>query len=304
MNISFFGASVTKQKEGMSSVFTRLNPNYNITSHGYGGMFLKDAGICYIDNVIKTKPDYCFIDWFSPQLKKGDEDVLEQCLDAIVYKLLEVKCVPILLLLYRYDIIKPDYKTITQRRLDYYQKVRDYALKNNIPIIDTTALVEQSINKDDLIRDSVHTTPNGSELYGKFIHDQFHRIQLQELDIIKPQPNKFCSIKQLTINQKTNIGLDIIGNCTVIGIEQKIGPYSGIVSVNDEVLQLFDHYCYYERHTILLSFNVLDRTGIRIVDKEFDRSIAKQQLNWNDYKSMLNILSVFYVGEIESIDIL
>jgi len=40
------------------------------------------------------------------------------------------------------------------------------------------------------------------------------------------------------------------------------------------------------------------------VDKEFDRSIAKQQLNWNDYKSMLNILSVFYVGEIESIDIL
>lgn len=66
MLVSFFGASVTQQTNGYVDVFANLcNDKFDVKKYGYGSMHIYDAGICFINNVINDKPNYCFIDWFS-----------------------------------------------------------------------------------------------------------------------------------------------------------------------------------------------------------------------------------------------
>ena len=63
--IAFFGASVTQQQNGDWQYFANLNPQFDVRPFGNGSMHLNDAGICYIEDVIKFNPQWCFIDWFS-----------------------------------------------------------------------------------------------------------------------------------------------------------------------------------------------------------------------------------------------
>ena len=88
-NITFFGASITQQSQGYVHYFANLNPQFNIKVFGYGSMHLKDAGICFIDNVLTTDPEYCFIDWFSTAyVDEAKENFEEICLylDTILHK--------------------------------------------------------------------------------------------------------------------------------------------------------------------------------------------------------------------------
>ena len=301
MNVMFFGASVTKQKEGMCKVFANLNPTFKVEAHGYGGMYLKDAGMCFIDDALKTAPQYCIIDWFSTQLQNNDIEHLSTYLDTLIYKTVNANCIPIFLLLFRYDEYNDNVKKMSNERKIYYKKILKYAQKHNIPVIDLYNTVSRKKNKELILRDTVHTTPLGSELYGKLITKQFKLLTKQNINVKQPLPNHFCNIKKLTVNKKTKKGFSVSGKCDVVGIEQTVGPYSGIVTVNKEERQIWDRYCYYERNTITLDFNVNGKTKILITDKQFDRSSAKVQVNWNSYKKHINIINIYYIGSLKKI---
>lgn len=91
--ICFFGASVTQQKTGYSKAYSDLygseiNP---IHIFGYGGMTVFNAGICFIDKIIKIKPTYCFIEFFSVACLILD-NLFFECIDTLVYKLTCINC--------------------------------------------------------------------------------------------------------------------------------------------------------------------------------------------------------------------
>ena len=159
--VSFFGASVTQQKNGYVDFFAKLcEDTINVKKYGYGSMHIYDAGISFINNVINDKPNYCFIDWFSTGFINADS-YIKQFIDTIVLKLIEINCVPIFLLF--------DRKDMCTKILDMYNYVTDYANQNNINYIS----MFNNQNIDKLLRDCVHTTELGANHYGNIIYNEF-----------------------------------------------------------------------------------------------------------------------------------
>ena len=160
--IAVFGASVTQQKNGYA---TKLQKYFNhpIKVFGYGGMHLNNAAICFIDEVIAPKPSYCFIDWFSSEyISINDEAV--QLIDILINKCSSINCKPIFLFFPRKDDIPV--------RNDFYLFCKSILNKRKIFFIDVGAEIEtHDINK--VLRDTIHTTEYGSNLYGKVIYEKF-----------------------------------------------------------------------------------------------------------------------------------
>ena len=296
MLVSFFGASVTQQKNGYVDIFTKLCDNtINVKKYGYGSMHISDAGICFINNVINDKPNYCFIDWFSTGFINAD-GYIKQFIDTIVLKLIEIDCIPIFLLL--------DRKDMCSKRLDMYNYVIDYAKQNNIDYIS----MFNNVNVDELLRDTVHTTESGANYYGNTIYNQFISCIMNKkantiirTNIIK---NQYSDIKLLNINETINDSITLYGNAKIIGIYQKIGPYSGIVDVIDEdnnVVKhtIWDQWCNYERNNIKLSFDVKNKATIKIINDEFDTSSCKHNIDWSSYNKKMEIIDIFYVGYVK-----
>ena len=93
---AFFGASVTQQKNGYAIQFIKQNKCLNYNIFGYGSRHLNDAGICYIDDVIRSNPSHCFIDWFNTGYISYNEDKFDEIkiyINTIVHKLLYNKIV-------------------------------------------------------------------------------------------------------------------------------------------------------------------------------------------------------------------
>src|SRR5574344_2395817 len=82
--VAFFGASVTQQNPGYSYETAKLlESKYKV--FGFGGMHLPDAGICFIDKVLKFKPNYVFVDWFSTDYMEQSNKTLSY-IDTLLYK--------------------------------------------------------------------------------------------------------------------------------------------------------------------------------------------------------------------------
>lgn len=286
--ISFFGASVTQQKDGYWKYFADLNPSFTITNFGYGSRHLNDAGICYIDTVLNSKPEYCFIDWFSTGYIKYNEDKFDEIkeyINTIIYKFY-VNGVKLIFL------IIPD---ISVDKTEIYKKIHEYLKSISIPVIN----ISDSFNDLNIIlRDGIHTTPLGSQEYAKLISDEFNRNLYNEIEIPVTYPNKtkYCDVKFKNLNLTITDKLVVKGPCEVIGISQKIGPYTGIVDIDGVKINNWDRWCYYEREMVNLKFNVLNTTTIKVLDDDFDRSSCEHQINWG-VKKILKLITVFYVGD-------
>ncbi len=248
MNISFFGASITQQKTGYVHSFKELNPTYNIQQFGYGGMYITDAGICFIDDVIYQKPDYCFIDWFSPACYRPPEKI-EEYLDAIVEKLLNINCHVIFLFFYR--------KQMDPGWFQMFDYLKKYANQYNIVCYDLSNLSDP----DQYLRDNIHTNSLGSEKYGKIINNNFHSTIFTKNRAI-PKKNKYSTILNINTNIVATkyIKLISLGQSSIIGVLQKIGLYTEDVSYvyNNEkhLISLKDKWSLqYERSTIKISIN-------------------------------------------------
>lgn len=99
MSIACFGASVTQQNNGYSDKLSILFKK-KINKFGYGGEHLFPSGMIFIDEVLKTNPNVCFIDWFSTGYLNLDNNTID-ALNTINYKFSKANCKLIFLFFYR-----------------------------------------------------------------------------------------------------------------------------------------------------------------------------------------------------------
>lgn len=266
-----------------------LNFNYNIFIHGYVGMHLNNAGISYIDDVIYNKPDYCFIDWFSTGYISLT--CIYKYLDTIMYKLNSINCQAIFLLF--------DSKNLNQERLKMYYVVIEYAKKYNIYYIS----LFNNENKNELLRDEVHTTDIGSEYYGNNIYENFlDNILNKKMPTINVLKNELCNIQVYDYNKIIYDKITISGNAKIIGILQNVGPFSGKIKLEynnlTEFQTIWDIYCHYERDNILISVLFNGKLTIHNLNENIDTSLARRQIDWNTYNKCLKLKKIFYIGEL------
>jgi hypothetical protein len=284
--IAFFGASVTQQKEGYTYEFMKLVTNdISCNVFGYGSMHIYDAGLCFIKDVIETKPHYCFIDWFSTGYKNS---YIKKYLDAIVYQLNSIECIPVFLLLDRIDM--------DNERLVMYGTIREYASLHDISIIE----MYNNMNRNEMLRDAVHTNEMGAKFYANTIYKHFidaiygKKIN-RNLDII---PNNFCNIKCLEFDKTIYSKLILCGQAQLIGIYQVVGPHIPLLKINDTIVNIWDMWCYFERKCIKINGQVDGQMTIEICHDNYERETNPNQIIPRA-KKCLKILKIFYIGEME-----
>jgi hypothetical protein len=277
-HIAFFGASVTQQKNGYTYEFKKLvnDDSLNIGVFGYGSMHLYDAGVCFIDNVINSKPRFCFIDWFSTGFINYN---ITQYLDAIVYKLNSIDCKIIFLLFDRIDM--------NDKRIEMYNIAKQYAVNHNIDMIEMYNLV----NTKEYLRDMVHTNELGAKYYAEKIYNHYIGMNYNDYIKVDVKENYLCNIKSIEYNEPVTIHnkLTIRGKGTVIGIYQLLGPHSPKhVIVNNNMIPVYDQWCHFERESIKIKFRFENDTDIIISEED------------NQNNKYLKILKIFYIGNVET----
>jgi hypothetical protein len=285
--ISFFGASVTQQKNGYAEHIKKLlnNDDDDVHIFGYGGNHINDAGICFIDNVINIHSNYCFVDFFSTAYTCINDKTIEY-LDTIVYKLTNSNCKIIFLFMLNND---------HDKRINFYNFVKDYINSRNLFYIDLNDFFKFDSN---LIRDTVHTTNFGSEQYSEKIYDIF----LKNKDIINYPINivktRFCeNIKILQINKIFKDIVVLEGDCIIIAFHLIIGPKSGIVEIHDTKYSVWDQWCHYDRdHFNLHELIVKDKLEIKILQENIDYSECRRNITETDIIKELNIVNIYYLG--------
>lgn len=298
--IAFFGASVTQQKNGFCTYFSSMNPDVRLRVFGYGAMHLNDAGVIYIDHVLQYKPDYCFIDWFSTgyiEYNKHDFNDIKQYIDTIIHRFTK-HSIKIIFLTFPHR----GTNRFTNEPIDksaIYKKMNDYIRSYDIPVID---LSESFDNLDLILRDNVHTSDLGSQEYARLISDDFNTNIRGKIGLPSklPDENMFCDIRSADINTVVKDSITFEGFADVVGISQKIGPYTGLLSINNKIHNNWDKWCYYERDMINLKFNISDVCKIEVLQDSFDTSECKHQINWCDQK-LLKLYKCYYVGDISNI---
>jgi hypothetical protein len=277
MNIAFFGASITQQKTGYVSYFKELNKQYHVQQFGYGGMNIRDGGIIYIDDVIRSNPEYCFLDWFSPECYRPPKKI-DIYVDVLVEKLLSINCYPIFLFFYRKDMDRGWF--------DMFEHLRDYAQKYSINSIDLSQLE----NASNYLRDSIHTNDLGSKKYASIINERFHTMTFQKSSLV-PEKNSLSRISsiELGIEVKEHIKIKSSGCSSIVGVLQQVGPYSDMVICCSEGVEygvnLKDKWSErYERETI--KFNIGQFCSELVVKVKVSES---KKLVWE---------KLFYTGDI------
>jgi len=188
MRLSFFGASVTAQKEGYWYHFSKMMKTHPIQM-GYGSQHLSDAGICKLQEVLDMKPTICAVDWLSTGYKEISEKT-KTCLDTIIHGFSSIDCK-------LFFIILP--KKEHKERLEFYKFVKEHLKKKNIPVIDITEYIEFSPR---VCRDTVHTTPYGAKMYAKIIYREYKKFE-DSLEVVKDtKPTEYSFVKKLELTRK------------------------------------------------------------------------------------------------------
>jgi len=288
--IACFGASVTKQKTGYATLLESiLGRGYEVSIHGYGGMYLNDAAVIYINEVLEYNPDLCIVDWFSTQYENkiplGD---IEVCLETIIRRFSVNKCKLLFLFLPRID---------TAVRVEFYKECLGVLKKHKMKYLDLRN--EYDIELGGIIRDYVHTTERGSELYAQRIVDIIKN-EVITIPKILPPESKYSNIESIKFVAEIYDKLELSGECNIIGMNLTIGPYSGMVELGGIKQNTWDNWCYYERENIkITNISIKGSVELKILDDGFNRSGCKKPLNWGLYKRKIVLHEIFYVGSLK-----
>lgn len=285
--ICFFGASVKQQKNGYAEKLKTHFKDSIVHIFGYGGMHISDAGICFIDNVLESKPDYCFIDFCSTGYMSKDPITIES-LNTIVYKFSEAKCRLIFLFFLRenHEMMK-----------EFYEFLKTYINKNHLYYIDLNNYFKYD---SAFCKDTVHTTEYGAEQYALKISDMFQqdkpRISLPE----SIEKTRFCDLKVLNVNKVFSDLVNLVGDCLIIGFHIVIGPNSGNLDVNNKITNIWDIYCHYKRETIKIKNKVVSASStftIKILQDKIDYSTCRRPIVETEITKELHIINIYYIGE-------
>ncbi|MBO7127848.1 SGNH/GDSL hydrolase family protein [bacterium] len=289
--IVFYGASVTQQRNGYADCFAKLS-KANVLKLGFGGMHLNDAGICLVDKAVQTRPDICFIDWFSTYYI-GQDNKTNLYIDAIAEKLLKIGCRVIFLFCARNKDLKiSDWKK-------FYSETKNYLKNKRLEYIPLDEILS-GYPIEEILRDEIHTTKKGSQLYAEAI---FHYLQQfadsphENSDI---KPNIYSSLSALPVKRGFAKEVILEGDCHIQGFFLKIGPWSGIVDISTSNLSkkenTWDWWCYYGRDHFSFNLPIDGRATFTISDEAFDTSECRDKFDFSKYKKKLVIHEIYYYG--------
>jgi hypothetical protein len=287
--LAVFGASVTAQKNGYAEQLKEFIP-IKIQKYGYGGMHLNDAGICFLNKVAKSKPRYCFLDWFSTIYNECTEKTIE-CIDTIVHHFSTIDCRVVFLFL--------PYKN-NEKKQTFYHFCKDVLDKRLIAYIDISNSAEVE-NLELILRDDIHTNDFGSKLYARLIAEKFLKLQHSLIVNQVCKKTKYTDILMAHIEKTFYDKVVLVGQCEIIGILLTIGPHSGKVLIkytNGEGTEnTWDKSCYYPRQHFNLSITVKDKTELHVLADKFDTSTCKTKMKFERIKKKLIIHDIYYTGK-------
>ena len=249
-------------------------------------MHLNNAGIVFIDKVLESAPDYCFIDWFTSCSTFTNHELVEY-LNAIIFKFNNANCKLIFLFL-------PHKKNV--ERTPFYDQCKEHLKKYGCFFIDVSNFTS-NIDLNKMLKDDVHTTSWGSEVYASCIYEKVEN-NFKSLKLLKfNEESKYRNIKVKKVNLAFTKKLELEGDCDIIGFHLLIGPHSGIVKVGLEKINIWDQYCHYTREHFNLNFSLDGRLDISILDDCFDKSQCKRELSDSkEHNKKMIIKNVFYIG--------
>ena len=238
MKYLFFGASVTQQStrhddsrvitgyvNHLQNIFAKER-NFEIARVSCPSNSINDAGLVYLDLVVSENPDFCFLEWSTPEFGRCEKDVGEY----IYYKLISDRIVPVLLVLPRADRLNS--------MVHISRKLRSISEDLELPIIDlSTKYMPDSQYLRQGLRDSVHTNEKGALMYAQELATLI-RNNLNDpgsyLDSISPKPplNTFEVTRTVSDHVKPRckslvLSIETIKPCEVVFYaEQRLGPWS------------------------------------------------------------------------------
>ena len=301
MNILFYGASVTAQS-GSSGYFNYLNfNNYKFERLAFPSSQFYNAGFFNTHRVIEysNKPDIVFFEWSTT-----GENSFE--LDKIYYFINEMKknnILPVFLIL-------PRISTYSSNRISDNQLYK-ISIESGVPLLDLRYLLCDNI-PSEILRDDVHTTEFGAQLYASCILDFI------KSEIISCADNiKIDNIVDYKI-RSYDVDLTLLENQILVFYFDSKSPDSEVVAslikgpntpiieyISEEVIDkksFFDPWCYYEREnfdTLITAtiFNKISNNSIslKISDECPDFSITKTKEIFTEPKKLV-IKSIYTLG--------
>ena len=289
--ITFFGASVTLQKNGYARLLSEKFQD-EVKIFGYGGMHINNAGICFIDDVLSVNPDYCFVDFFST-VYTLENNKTKEYIDTIIYKFSKANCKLIFLFFPKYYEKLDEWYTFCKNHLD----------ANNMCYIDVNSKLKK-VDKNKYLKDSVHTNNYGSKLYSDIIFEEFR--VLKNTLIIPTHINltSYINIKKLIVEKQFKKEIKLKGSAEIIGMNNTIGPFSGLVEIQIDNKKpykenIWDEWSYYTRKHFNLSFTTKNKTKIILLNEVFDTSSCKFNLNFEKKVKFFCLHTIYYIGDLE-----
>jgi hypothetical protein len=133
----------------------RADRNTVVTRIAQGGSHINSGGIVLLGDVLRNKPDVCFLDWHSTGLAKCR---YPDQLNWVVFSLCDAGIYPVILVFPRKDR--------DQRRTGLFADACFLSKEVGLDILVVPGC-DEPISR--LLRDDVHTTELGSKYYSKFI---------------------------------------------------------------------------------------------------------------------------------------
>ncbi len=259
-------------------------------------MHLNNAAICFIDEVISEKPSYCLFDWFGTSYNETNYKTVEY-IDTILNKCSKIRCKPIFLFLpFRYN----------PKKYKFHYFCKSHLNDRNSFLIDINFEACKS-NLNEILKDDLHTTKYGSELYSKIIYDKF----IDNGDNINV-PNgipetKYECIKRIAVNREFDGSIELSGDCEIIGFLLTVGPHSGLVNVVIDGTASFtgntwDRWCHYTRKKFNLPMRLSENAQIHILQTPFDTSLSKTKFDFEKGQKKLIVHDIYYVGNDLTVD--
>ncbi len=304
--VAYLGASVTAQKEGYRSMLdqwfteTFRQPHIAINA-GFGGVGSISGVFMMDEQVIAKRPDLCLIEYSTGDM--GAQTSLGEIAGAVegmVLKLLDAGCHTCFLYLYRRDEELNDAHPVIAE----YERV---AAHYGIPSLHIGQLIQNEIvagrfSAAAVVRDKVHTTPEGSRIttdciaaglqvvfeasdedmacaprdFSKIplLVRNYHHTRIVPANISMLRDPQNCATGRfrfaydyIRIDEKNEIRFEVAGE--LVGLLVIVGKDAGIIRVetaeSTEEYTLWDEWCSYSRlTTVILRRPLGSGTSVRI----------------------------------------
>jgi hypothetical protein len=174
--VAYLGASVTVQKEGYrprlhEMIRRRFGRQHPSLFAALGATSVLSAVFLTDELVASHRPTLCLVEYSTPLPGRRDLAEASSAIDGIIAKLLAVGCQPCLLHLYRRG----------EGQDQIVGMFEEVAARHGIPSIDLltplrAAVEGGQLDKQWLLRDGIHTTPEGSQLVAEMADIAIGRI--------------------------------------------------------------------------------------------------------------------------------